>query len=302
MADFKELTEMMKNLHSKFDATTQELRSVREELSALKGEKVEKTAAKPKEDKSFSGVYGSLLINEDGTGKTIKHVAELKDGDEDEWIGVWDVKNKVFALKDSDGTYETFGAFGSAHYKSLGERIKKTLTHDSNGGWDKVKVYDVNKKKFFTAASLLPQGEKPRSVSRSGSRSKKSPAASSGSLSIKKTSGRRVSIKLSPKVMDAANSAAIAAAVPAAAAAAVKAHAQEQKFFTLKDDDDKVVMVNNADDLENALGEMTMKEGNYFRKNKNDLFNAYCEYFKDNDNIALTLEELGKVFQQQIDN
>ena len=94
MAELKDITEMLKNLHSKFDATTQELRSVREELSALKGEKVEKTAAKPKEDKSFAGLYGSLLINEDGTGKTIKHVAELKDGDEDEWIGVWDVKNK----------------------------------------------------------------------------------------------------------------------------------------------------------------------------------------------------------------
>ena len=77
---------------------------------------------------------------------------------------------------------------------------------------------------------------------------------------------------------------------------------QEQKFFTFKDEDDKLVLVKNVDDLEDALGEMTMKEENYFRKNKNDLFNAYCEYFNDNNNIALSLEELGKVFQQQIDN
>jgi hypothetical protein len=146
MADMKELTEMMKGLIAPLIA---EVRSVKEELASFKTGKTPEKTEKPvkeKEDKSFAGQYGKFLVNEDGTGKTIKHVAELTDGDEDEWFGVWDIKNKTFNRKDTDETYESFGEFGTAHYKSLKGRLKKTLENDSDGGLNKVKVFDVGKR------------------------------------------------------------------------------------------------------------------------------------------------------------
>jgi len=303
MADMKELTEMMKGLIAPLIA---EVKSVKEELASLKTgktpEKIEKPV-KEKEDKSFAGLYGKFLVNEDGTGKTIKHVAELLDGDEDEWFGVWDIKNKTFNRKDTDETYESFGEFGTAHYKSLTGKIKKTLDHDSNGGWDKVKVYDVGKKKYFTASSLLPQGIKPRSVSRSSSRSKKTSEDGLAPIQTRNKGGRRVSIKLSPKVSEAASSAALSAAIPAAAAAAIKAHDEETKIFTYKDENDKLIVVNSVNKLEGILGELSLKEYNYFNKEKNkiSLFQAFCEYYEDNDTLPLTQDDVDKVFQQQLD-
>jgi len=297
MSEIKELTEMMKGLIA-------EVKSVKEELASFKTGKTPEKPVKEKEDKSFAGLYGKFLVNEDGTGKTIKHVAELTDGDEDEWFGVWDIKNKTFNRKDTDETYESFGDFGTAHYKSLTGKIKKTLLHDSNGGWDKVKVYDVGKKKYFTASSLLPQGIKPRSQSttRSSSRSKKTSEDGLAPIQTRK-GGRRVSIKLSPKVSEAVSSAALSAAIPAAAAAAIKAHNEETKIFTYKDENDKLIVVNSVNLLEDILGDLNLKQSNYFNKEKNkiSLFQAFCEYYEDNDALPLTQEDVDYVFQQQLD-
>ena len=299
----KELTEMMKGLIAPLIA---EVRSVKEELASFKTGKTPEKTEKPvkeKEDKSFAGQYGKFLVNEDGTGKTIKHVAELTDGDEDEWFGVWDIKNKTFNRKDTDETYESFGEFGTAHYKSLTGRIKKTLDHDSNGGWDKVKVFDVGKKKYFTASSLLPQGIKPRSVSRSSSRPKKTSEDGLAPIQTRNKGGRRVSIKLSPKVSEAASSAALSAAIPAAAIAAIKAHKEETNFFTFKDGNDKLLMVDGVNLLEDILGDLNLKQSNYFNKDKNkiSLFQACCEFYKDNDTLPLSEEDVDNVFQQQLD-
>jgi hypothetical protein len=300
MADMKELTEMMKGLIA-------EVKSVKEELASLKTGKTPEKTEKPvkeKEDKSFAGRFGKFLVNEDGTGKTIKHVAELTDGDEDEWFGVWDIKNKTFNRKDTDETYESFGEFGTAHYKSLTGKIKKTLDYDSNGGWDKVKVYDVGKKKYLTASSLLPQGIKPRSQSTTRSSSSSKKTSEDGLAPIKtRSSGRRVSIKLSPRESEAASSAALSAAIPAAAAAAIKAHDEETIFFAFKDGNDKVFLVNSVNLLEDILGDLNLKQSNYFNKEKNkiSLFQACCEFYKDNDALPLTEEDVDKVFQQQLD-
>jgi hypothetical protein len=96
------------------------------------------------------------MLNEDGSGKRFRHIAELKNGEDDEWFAVWDAKNKVLALEGSDSVYESFGEFGTAHYKSLGEQLKKLSKHDGNGGWDKVKFYDTTKNEFITASTLRP--------------------------------------------------------------------------------------------------------------------------------------------------
>ncbi len=45
--------------------------------------------------------YGKFHVMKMGQA-IIKHVAEVTDGDEDEWFGVWDIKNKTFNRKDTD--------------------------------------------------------------------------------------------------------------------------------------------------------------------------------------------------------
>ena len=193
---------MMKEMNAKLTALA-------EEVAALK--KQPKTPAKEeqKPDTSFAALYGKLLTNDDGSGKKFKHSADTKDGGEDDWFGVWDAKHKVIKRVNEDGSetddvYDTFGDFGTAHYKSLGENNKKKLTHDSNGGWDKVKVYDIVKRKFFSANTLLPMGEKPRSQSRAKSASRRSNAAAAGGgggaeLAISKPKNSRRAPQPSPK-------------------------------------------------------------------------------------------------------
>ena len=90
------------------------------------------TAKEEKPDTSFAGLYGALLINADGSGKKVKHSAELKDSSEDDWLGVWDAKNKVIKRINEDGSetdevYESFGDFGT------GARLSATA-HCCSGG------------------------------------------------------------------------------------------------------------------------------------------------------------------------
>jgi len=232
------MSDDMKKMMALMEAMNAKLTSLTEEVAALK--KQPKTPAKEeqKPDTSFAALYGALLTNADGSGKKFKHSADTKDGGEDDWFGVWDAKHKVVKRVNEDGSEtddvcDTFGDFGTAHYKSLGENNKKKLTHDSNGGWDKVKVYDIVKRKFFSANTLLPMGEKPRSQSRAKSASRRSNAAAAAGggaeLAIAKPKNSRRKPQASPKVMEAAQNAALAAAVPAAAVAAIKAQKEEEK-------------------------------------------------------------------------
>jgi len=203
------MSDDMKQVLKMLAALTTQVGELKEEVAALK--KQPKTPAKEEEkpDISFAALYGKLLTNDDGSGKKFKHSADTKDGGEDDWFGVWDAKHKVIKRVNEDGSetddvYDTFGDFGTAHYKSLGENNKKKLTHDSNGGWDKVKVYDIVKRKFFSANTLLPQGEKPRSQSRAKSASRRSNAAAAGGgggaeLAIAKPKNSRRAPQPSPK-------------------------------------------------------------------------------------------------------
>ena len=207
------MSDDMKKMMALMEAMNAKLTSLTEEVAALK--KQPKTPAKEeqKPDTSFAALYGALLTNADGSGKKFKHSADTKDGGEDDWFGVWDAKHKVVKRVNEDGSEtddvcDTFGDFGTAHYKSLGENNKKKLTHDSNGGWDKVKVYDIVKRKFFSANTLLPMGEKPRSQSRAKSASRRSNAAAAAGggaeLAIAKPKNSRRKPQPSPKVMEAA--------------------------------------------------------------------------------------------------
>ena len=116
-------------------------------------------------------------------------------------------------------------------------------------------------------------------------------------------------IKLSPKVSEAASSATLSAVLPAAvpsasaAAATIKAHEEETNFFAFKDQHDNLLMVNSVNKLEEIFGELSLKENNYFIKDKNkiSLFQACCEFYKDNDTLPLTKEDVDKVFQQLLD-
>ena len=199
----------MKKALTMLATLTTQVGELNEEVAALKKQPKPTPVKEEKPDTSFAALYGALLINADGSGKKVKHSAELKDSSEDDWLGVWDAKNKVIKRLNEDGSetdevYESFGDFGTAHYKSLGENNKKKLTHDSNGGWDKVKVLDSVKRKFFSANTLLPMGEKPRSQSRAKSASRRSNAAAAGGgggaeLAIAKPKNSRRAPQPSPK-------------------------------------------------------------------------------------------------------
>ena len=119
----KELMAMMKEMNAKLTALA-------EEVAALKKQPKPTPTKEEKPDTSFAGLYGKVLTNADGSGKKFKHSAELKDSSEDDWFGVWDAKSKVIKRINEDGSetdevYESFGDFGTAHYKSLGENSKK---------------------------------------------------------------------------------------------------------------------------------------------------------------------------------
>jgi hypothetical protein len=107
--------------------------------------------------------------------------------------------------EESDLTIVPIASEGATQHKSLGENSKKKLTHDSNGGWDTVKALDSVKRKFFSANTLLAQGEKPRSQSCAESASRKSNAADAagggggGELNIAKPENNRRKPQASPQ-------------------------------------------------------------------------------------------------------
>ena len=152
------MSDDMKQVLKMLAALTTQVSELKEEVATLK--KQPKTPAKEEEkpDTSFAALYGKLLTNDDGSGKKFKRSADTKDGGEDGWFGVWDVKNMVINRVNEDGSEtdavyaRSLATLATAHYKSLGENNKKKLTHDSNGGWDKVKVLDSVKRTWFERA------------------------------------------------------------------------------------------------------------------------------------------------------
>jgi len=114
---------MMTKMGAKLAEQSDQIAELTAQVAALsiKPEKQEKPVT------TFAGLYGALMLNEDGSGKRFRHIAELKNGEDDEWFATWDAKNSVLAQEDSDAVHESFGEFGS------------------NGGWGKVKFYDMSK-------------------------------------------------------------------------------------------------------------------------------------------------------------
>jgi len=120
---------MMTKMGAKLAEQSDQIAELTAQVAAL-SIKPEKQETPEKPVTTFAGLYGTLMLNEDGSGKRFKHTAELKNGEDDVWFATWDPKNKVLALEDSDAVYESFGAFGTAHYTSLGEQLKKlTAAH-----------------------------------------------------------------------------------------------------------------------------------------------------------------------------
>jgi len=129
MADMKALMALMEKMDAKLTEQSEKIAELTDKVATL-SKPAKAPAEKVKPDTSFAGLYGTLMLNEDGSGKRFKHTAELKNGEDDEWFATWDHKNKVLALEDSDAVFESFGAFGTAHYTSLGEQLKKlTAAH-----------------------------------------------------------------------------------------------------------------------------------------------------------------------------
>ena len=90
------------------------LTSMDEEIKSLKSkDKPEKE--KVVKDTSFGGVFGHLLVNSNGEPFRVKHSAEEKNGEDDEWYAVWDARAKVFAREGTDETYNSPSQFGEAH-------------------------------------------------------------------------------------------------------------------------------------------------------------------------------------------
>ena len=196
---------------------------------------------------------------------------------------------------ETDEVYESFGDFGTAHYKSLGENNKKKLTHDSNGGWDKVKVLDSVKRKFFSANTLLPMGEKPRSQSRAKSASRKSNAAAAAGggaeLNIAKPKNSRRKPQASPQ--PSPKEVAQAAAVLVSAAAHT-----DGKFFYFKDTEGHIEKVDAANDVEVMTGSLEDDELAYWEKHKEEVFNALCEWDEDNDRKGVNFDDFYNIFTQ----
>jgi len=292
------MSDDMKKLLSMMEVMNARLTSMDEEIKSLKGnDKPEKE--KVVKDTSFGGVFGHLFVNATGEPFRVKHSAEEKNGEDDEWYAVWDARAKVFAREGTDETYESPSQFGEAHNKSLlaEERLKRKTI--SCSGWDDVKYLNPLKKKWITLDTIRPEELKK---TRSKSALKKTTETTDG-MSIKAPKSRRKStaIAASPKVMEAATSAAMSVVVPAVASAAINAHVKEFKNFPYINEKNKVIMVNTADDVENVLGNLNPKEEDFVRKNRKELFAALCERYGDNDNAPLTDDDVNKVLHEQMD-
>jgi hypothetical protein len=279
------MSDDMKKVLTMLAALTTQVGELKEELAALKKQPKPTPVKEEKPDTSFAGLYGSHLTNPDGSGKKLKHCADTKDGGDDDWYGVWDAKNKVIKRINEDGSetdevYESFGDFGTAHYKSLGENNKKKLTHDSNGGWDKVKVLDSVKRKFFSASTLLAQGEKPRSQSRAKSASRKSNAAAAAGggggeeLNIAKPKNSRRKPQASPQ--PSPKEVAQAAAVLVVAATQDE---DDKKFFYYKDDDGCLSKITSSVEFYNTFCDsFSYERKELIKTNSSDIFERLCEF------------------------
>ena len=216
-AKLEQMMKLMEKLQTQNDQLVASVAMMNDKFAELNKSKEEKNKKENKEeqDKSFFGVYGEFFKD----GQRIKHTAELKDGSEDDWFGSWDAKHKVFKVDGSDQVCDSLQTFGDAHYAALGDQNEKKAgkdgkVRDGNGGWDKVKVYDDEKKRFITAKLVLP--DKPRAVSRakSSSRRGKDEKNTAGKLSI--ANPKKSNRKPEPSPKEVAQAAAIVIAAAAA--------------------------------------------------------------------------------------
>jgi hypothetical protein len=295
--------EMMKQVMNALQTMNTKLTSMEEELKSLKKQDEKPEKVEKAKMLSFGDTFGHLFVNAEGTPIRIKHSAEEKNGEDDDWYAVWDARAQNFAREGSDEVYVTPTAFGQAHNEFLlaAGTLKRKTT--SCNGWDDVKYLNTLKNKWITLDTLRP--EELKKVRSKSALRKSTDGKSSEGLSIS-TKGRRksgVTHAASPKVMEAATSAAMSAVVPAVANAAINAHAKEFKNFPFWNEKrNKVVMVNSADDVdEDLLGSLNVKEYNFVAKNKQALFSAFCDFYSQNDNSPLTENDVDNVFKQQMD-
>jgi len=112
-------------------------------------------------------------FNGNNSGRKFKRSAKLKDGSEDDWFAAWDVKNNVFvasARTAANVVYqEKFGEFGTAHYKSLASRTR-IAWHTKQLQLGQGQRIRHRHAQVLRVSMLLPQGEKPRCLSRGTAR------------------------------------------------------------------------------------------------------------------------------------
>ena len=78
------LMAMMEKMDAKLKEQSDKFAELTEKVATL-STKPSRTSAKPeKPGTSFAGLYGAVMLNEDGSGKRFKHTAELKNGEDDE--------------------------------------------------------------------------------------------------------------------------------------------------------------------------------------------------------------------------
>jgi hypothetical protein len=256
---------MMTKMGAKLAEQSDQIAELTAQVAAL-SIKPEKQEKPEKPVTTFAGLYGALMLNADGSGKRFRHIAELKNGEDDEWFATWDAKNSVLAQEDCDAVHESFSAFGSAHYKSLGEQLKKLSKHDSYGGWEKVKFYDTTKKKFIAASTL--RADKPRAVSRA------------------KSAGRRRSDAGKAKTP-----------VPRRRAVA------DGTLFHFKHDDGNTHVFGSAGAVDILADDyLGSAEKDFYDDNKADVFAALCEWNQENPETMVDAAVFQSVVAQLLDN
>jgi hypothetical protein len=74
---------MMTKMGAKLAEQSDQIAELTAQVAAL-SIKLEKQEKPENPVTTFAGLYGALMLNEDGSGKRFRHIAELKNGEDDE--------------------------------------------------------------------------------------------------------------------------------------------------------------------------------------------------------------------------
>ena len=137
------MADNMKKVLAMLTALTTKVGKFKREVAALKKQPKPPAAAEKSEKPTSRRTSARCLSTAAGSSSTPRGVSE--DGGK---------RGLQYFRRD----------FGTAHYKSLSKQIKKSRRTTASGGWDKFKVYDIAKRKFFAVSMLLPQRTRSRVV------------------------------------------------------------------------------------------------------------------------------------------